>query len=74
MMHQFQDADGSFSVGSRESRGVSLLSYLFDSAQTLSPLVYERASYAPIFPDLSMDYLSVDDDLLQTPLGEVESM
>ncbi|MCI4375136.1 hypothetical protein PGIGA_G00105750 [Pangasianodon gigas] len=70
MMRQFQDADGSFSVGSRESRGVSLLSYLSDSAQALSPLVYERASHPPIFPDLSMDCQSVDDDLLQTPLGE----
>lgn len=74
MLRQFQEADGSFSTSSRESRGVSLISYLSDSAQALSPLVYERASYPPIFPDLSMDYLSVDADLLKTPLGEVESM
>ncbi|XP_060775139.1 RIPOR family member 3 isoform X5 [Neoarius graeffei] len=70
MLRQFQEADGSFSTSSRESRGVSLISYLSDSAQALSPLVYERASYPPIFPDLSMDYLSVDADLLKTPLGE----
>lgn len=72
MMRQFQD--GSFSVGSHESRGVSLRSYLSDSAQVLSPFVYERPSHPPILRYLSMDCQSVDHDLLQTPIGEVESM
>uniref|UniRef100_A0A4W4DZS3 FAM65 N-terminal domain-containing protein n=1 Tax=Electrophorus electricus TaxID=8005 RepID=A0A4W4DZS3_ELEEL len=70
MMHQLQDADGSFSIGSRESRGVSLLSYLSDSAQALTPLVYDRASHPPVILDPSTDTQSVDDDLLKTPLGE----
>ncbi|XP_058258959.1 RIPOR family member 3 isoform X2 [Hemibagrus wyckioides] len=70
MMHQFQDADGSFSIDSCESRGVSLLNFLSESTQTVSPLVYDRASHPPIFPELSMDCQSVDIDLLQTPLGK----
>ncbi|XP_058258958.1 RIPOR family member 3 isoform X1 [Hemibagrus wyckioides] len=37
---------------------------------TVSPLVYDRASHPPIFPELSMDCQSVDIDLLQTPLGK----
>lgn len=73
MMHQFQDTDGSFSTDSRESRGVSLLNFLSETTQTVSPLVYDRASHPPIFPELSMDCQSVDIDLLQTPLGKVES-
>ncbi|XP_053539565.1 RIPOR family member 3 [Ictalurus punctatus] len=71
MMRQFQD--GSFSVGSHESRGVSLRSYLSDSAQVLSPFVYERPSHPPILRYLSMDCQSVDHDLLQTPIGECYS-
>ncbi|XP_027003008.2 RIPOR family member 3 isoform X1 [Tachysurus fulvidraco] len=68
MLHQFQNTDGSFSIGSHESRGVFLLNYLTESAQAVSPLVYERASHPPIFPDISMDCQSVYDDCLQTPL------
>ncbi|KAF4083596.1 hypothetical protein AMELA_G00143750 [Ameiurus melas] len=71
MMRQFQD--GSFSVGSHESRGVSLRSYLSDSAQVLSPFANERPSHPPILSYLSMDCQSVDDDLLQTPIGECYS-
>ncbi|KAK3575044.1 hypothetical protein QTP86_019772 [Hemibagrus guttatus] len=70
MIYQFQDADGSFSIGSRESRGVSLLNFLTESPPAVSPLVYDRASHPPIFPELSMDCQSVDIDLLQTPLGK----
>ncbi|XP_037390887.1 RIPOR family member 3 isoform X2 [Pygocentrus nattereri] len=71
MMRQLQDPDGSFSIGSRESRGVSLLSYLSDSAQALTPSAYERAGRLPVTPEPSADTQSVDDDLLKTPLGEV---
>uniref|UniRef100_A0A3B4C5B1 FAM65 N-terminal domain-containing protein n=1 Tax=Pygocentrus nattereri TaxID=42514 RepID=A0A3B4C5B1_PYGNA len=70
MMRQLQDPDGSFSIGSRESRGVSLLSYLSDSAQALTPSAYERAGRLPVTPEPSADTQSVDDDLLKTPLGE----
>ncbi|XP_036427479.1 RIPOR family member 3 [Colossoma macropomum] len=70
MMRQLQDPDGSFSIGSRESRGVSLLSYLSDSAQALTPPAYERAGRLPVTPEPSADTQSVDDDLLKTPLGE----
>lgn len=70
MMHQFREADGSFSIGSHEPKGMSLLSFL--SAKALFPLVYERASHPQILPDLSMDCQSVDDGLLKTPLGEVK--
>ncbi|KAI4888091.1 hypothetical protein NFI96_021972 [Prochilodus magdalenae] len=70
MMRQLQDPDGSFSIGSRESRGVSLLSYLSDSAQALTPPAYERAGRPPITLEPSVDTQSVDDDLLKAPLGE----
>ncbi|XP_066520880.1 RIPOR family member 3 [Hoplias malabaricus] len=72
MMRQLQDPDGSFSIGSRESKGVSLLSYLSDSAQVLTPPAYEREKRPPLTPDHQMDTHSVDDDLLKTPLGEGE--
>lgn len=72
MMRQFQDMEGSFSIGLREPRGVSLLSY--QSTQAHPSLVSERASHPPSFPDFSMDCLSLDDDLLKSPLGKVESI
>ncbi|XP_076869921.1 RIPOR family member 3 isoform X2 [Brachyhypopomus gauderio] len=70
MMRQLQDADGSFSIGSRESRGVSLLSYLSDSAQALPPPVYDRTSHPAVITDPPTDTQSVDDDLLKTPPEE----
>ncbi|XP_072541042.1 RIPOR family member 3 isoform X1 [Salminus brasiliensis] len=70
MMRQLQDVDGSFSIGSRESRGVSLLSYLSDSAQALTPPAYDRASCPPVTPDTPADTQSVDEDFPKTPLGE----
>lgn len=74
MMHQFQDADGSFSTGSYETRGVSLLNYLSESGQAVSPLVYKGDSHPLIFSNLSMDCRSVDNSLLRTPLEEVKFM
>lgn len=70
MMRQFQDTGGSFSIGLHEPRVVSLPNYL--STNALSSLIYERASHSPIFPDLSMNLKSVEDDLFKAPLGEVE--
>ncbi|TRY77731.1 hypothetical protein DNTS_027897 [Danionella cerebrum] len=46
VMRQMQEADGSFSIGSGESRGVSLFSYLTDSTQALSPPAYEKSGEA----------------------------
>uniref|UniRef100_A0A8B9L909 RIPOR family member 3 n=1 Tax=Astyanax mexicanus TaxID=7994 RepID=A0A8B9L909_ASTMX len=70
MMRQLQDVDGSISIGSRESRGVSLLSYLSDSTQALTPPAYEKARCPPVTPEPPAETQSVDDDLLKTPLGE----
>ncbi|KAG9277934.1 RIPOR family member 3 isoform X3 [Astyanax mexicanus] len=72
MMRQLQDVDGSISIGSRESRGVSLLSYLSDSTQALTPPAYEKARCPPVTPEPPAETQSVDDDLLKTPLGEGE--
>ncbi|XP_051567777.1 RIPOR family member 3-like isoform X3 [Myxocyprinus asiaticus] len=72
MMRQLQDADGSFSIGSRESRGVTLLSYLADSTQALTPPAYERTSDPPLTPQPALDTKLQDHDLLKTPLGDAE--
>ncbi|XP_051986250.1 RIPOR family member 3-like [Xyrauchen texanus] len=72
MMRQLQDADGSFSIGSRESRGVSLISYLADSTQALSPPAYERTGIQPPTPHLAPDTKLQDDDVLKTPPGDAE--
>lgn len=69
MMRQLQDADSSFSIGSRESRGVSLLSYLADSTQTLNPPAYEKTAHLPLTP--RQDAKLQDDDILKTPPEEV---
>ncbi|XP_062853631.1 RIPOR family member 3 isoform X2 [Trichomycterus rosablanca] len=66
-MRHFQDMDSTFSIGSCESRGVSILSYLSDSAQTLSPLANDNP--LSTVSDPSMDFQPVD-DILRTPLGE----
>lgn len=71
MMRKLQDADGSFSIGSRESRGVSLLSYLADSTQTLTPPAYEKMSHLPLTP--RQDTKLQDDDILnRTPPEDAE--
>ncbi|XP_056316509.1 RIPOR family member 3 [Danio aesculapii] len=74
MMRQMQDADGSFSIGSRESRGVSLLSYLADSTQALSPPAYEKSSGLPITQHTVLDAKIQDDDLLKTHTDAEESV
>lgn len=71
MMHQIQDVDGSFSIGSRESRGVSLLSYLADSTQALSPPAYEKTSDPSTVLLPVLDTKLQDDDLLKTPTEDV---
>ncbi|KAI7807617.1 putative protein FAM65C [Triplophysa rosa] len=70
MMRQLQDADSSFSIGSRESRGVSLLSYLADSTQTLNPPAYEKTSHLPLTP--RQDTKLQDEEILKTPPGDAE--
>uniref|UniRef100_A0A8C2KIH0 RIPOR family member 3 n=1 Tax=Cyprinus carpio TaxID=7962 RepID=A0A8C2KIH0_CYPCA len=72
MMRQIQDADSSFSIGSRESRGVSLLSYLADSTQALSPPAYEKTSVPPTKHQPDLDAKLQDDDLLKTPTEDAE--
>ncbi|XP_052415539.1 RIPOR family member 3 [Carassius gibelio] len=72
MMRQIQDADGSFSIGSRETRGVSLLSYLADSTQALSPPAYEKTSDPPTKHHPVLDTKLQDDDLLKTPTEDAE--
>ncbi|XP_073708687.1 RIPOR family member 3 [Garra rufa] len=72
MVRQMQDADGSFSIGSRESRGVSLLSYLADSTQALSPPAYEKTSNPPTTHHPAIDTKSQDDDLLKMPTEDAE--
>ncbi|XP_016388106.1 protein FAM65C-like [Sinocyclocheilus rhinocerous] len=72
MMRQIQDADASFSIGSRESRGVSLLSYLADSTQALSPPAYEKTSDPPTKHHPVLDAKLQDDDLLKTPTEDAE--
>lgn len=74
MMRQMQDADGSFSIGSRESRGVSLLSYLADSTQALSPPAYEKTSGPPVAQHTVLDAKIQDDDLLKTHTDAEESV
>lgn len=71
MMRQIQDADGSYSIGSRESRGVSLLSYLADSTQALSPPAYEKTSHPPLTRHPVLDTKLQDDDLLKMPTEDV---
>nr|XP_055069777.1 RIPOR family member 3 [Misgurnus anguillicaudatus] len=70
MMRQLQDADGSFSIGSRESRGVSLLSYLADSTQALTPPAYEKTNHLPLTP--RQDTKLQDHYLLKTPPEDAE--
>ncbi|XP_016143166.1 protein FAM65C-like [Sinocyclocheilus grahami] len=72
MMRQIQDADASFSIGSRESRGVSLLSYLADSTQALSPPAYEKTSDPPTTHHPVLDTKLQDDNLLKTPTEDAE--
>ncbi|XP_067229410.1 RIPOR family member 3 [Chanodichthys erythropterus] len=72
MMRQIKDADGSFSIGSRESRGVSLLSYLADSTQALSPPAYEKTNDPPLTRHPVLDTKLQDDDLLKTPTEDAE--
>ncbi|KAK7145225.1 hypothetical protein R3I94_011355 [Phoxinus phoxinus] len=72
MMRQIQDADGSFSIGSRESRGVSLLSYLADSTQALSPPAYEKTSNPALTHLPVLDTKLQDDDLSKTPTEDAE--
>ncbi|XP_026121750.1 RIPOR family member 3 isoform X2 [Carassius auratus] len=72
MMRQIQDADGSFSIGSRETRGVSLLSYLADSTQAFSPPAYEKTSDPPTKHHPVLDTKLQDDDLLKTPTEDAE--
>ncbi|XP_051752918.1 RIPOR family member 3 [Ctenopharyngodon idella] len=72
MMRQIQDTDGTFSIGSRESRGVSLLSYLADSTQALSPPAYEKTSDPPLTRHPVLDTKLQDDDLLKTPTEDAE--
>jgi len=71
MMRQIQDADGSFSIGSRESRGVSLLSYLADSTQALSPPAYEKTSNPTLTHLPVLNTKLQDDDLSKTPTEDV---
>ncbi|XP_016312589.1 protein FAM65C-like [Sinocyclocheilus anshuiensis] len=72
MMRQMQDADASFSIGSRESRGVSLLSYLADSTQAPSPPAYEKTSDPPTKHHPVLDAKLQDDELLKTPTEDAE--
>ncbi|XP_067316514.1 RIPOR family member 3 isoform X2 [Pseudorasbora parva] len=72
MVRQIQDVDGSFSIGSRESRGVSLLSYLADSTHALSPPAYEKTSDPPITRHPALDTKLQDDDLLKTATEDAE--
>ncbi|XP_026068819.1 RIPOR family member 3-like isoform X2 [Carassius auratus] len=72
MMRQIQDADGSLSIGSRESRGVSLLSYLADSTQALSPPAYEKTSDPPTTHHPVLDTKLQDDNLSKTPTEDAE--
>uniref|UniRef100_A0A672SKJ9 FAM65 N-terminal domain-containing protein n=1 Tax=Sinocyclocheilus grahami TaxID=75366 RepID=A0A672SKJ9_SINGR len=72
MMRQIQDADGSFFIGSRESRGVSLLSYLADSTQALSPPAYEKTSDPPTTHHSVLDTKLQDDNLPKTHTEDAE--
>ncbi|XP_016367757.1 protein FAM65C isoform X1 [Sinocyclocheilus rhinocerous] len=72
MMRQIQDADGSFFIGSRESRGVSLLSYLADSTQALSAPAYEKTSDPPTTHHPVLDTKLQDDNLPKTHTEDAE--
>uniref|UniRef100_A0A8C1CUX3 RIPOR family member 3 n=1 Tax=Cyprinus carpio carpio TaxID=630221 RepID=A0A8C1CUX3_CYPCA len=72
MMRQIQDADGSFSIGSRETRGVSLLSYLADSTQALSPPAYEKTSDPPTTHHPVLDTKLQDDNFPKTSTQDAE--